>query len=194
MNAVETTEVQDQPDVGNVSQENVSDTKPESIDETIEKVKDELTQKFKTEIAGLNRRNSELEKSLKEKELEGKSEEEKTKALLEEKERILKDIEDLNKSRIIDQKLYDAGLPLDIFAKRIIGGTEEEIQVDIKQLNEYIQALVEKKSELRVNELLNTPKPETGAPPIGNVMNESDFNELSAKDKAKFMATGGKIK
>jgi hypothetical protein len=143
----------------------------------------------KKEIAGLNRRNSELEKALKEKEdhekeLELKSldEKERSKRELElakeEKKKIEEETQKLKIERIIDKSLFDVGLPQE-FAKHINGETEEEIKDDISGLNEFINKQVEDRIEKEINKRLS------GNKPIGNDKPVDVNNLQSAYDKAK---------
>ena len=149
--------------VSPVIEEPVIDVKAE-----LELAKKELETQFKTEIAGLNRKNSELEKSLKVKELEGKSEEEKTEALRLEKEQIEKDIESLKKGRLVDKHLDSAGLPLE-FAKRIVGNDESEIENDIKDFSEMLNKTAQDIADKIINERLGGVPPKAGETPKDSI-------------------------
>jgi hypothetical protein len=153
----------------------------------LEKAKAELEEKFKTEIAGLNRKNSEIAKELKQKELEGKSEAEQVEALRKEKEDILKEVENLNRSRIVDKELDSAGLPLD-FAKRIIGKDETEIAEDIKAFKTYIDELVKTQAQADINSKLGGSTPEGGAPPSETTLDEKIQKAQAAGDFVTVMA------
>jgi hypothetical protein len=148
----------------------------------IEKVKLEMAEQFKSEIAGLNRKNSEYEKEIKAKELEGKSEAEQKELLLLEKEAIQKEIIELNRGRIVDKTLNDSGLPLD-FAKRIIGADEVSIVADIKVFSEFIEATAQKRAESIINERLGGKTPEAGVSPAGGV----DEQIKQAQQKGDFV-------
>ena len=117
----------------------------------------------KKEISGLNRKNSEYEKAIQQKELEKLSEVEKEKALTEiarkEREAEQQITESLRRERLIDKELVNAGIPLE-FAKRINGKDETEIQKDVKEFKDYIEKLAIERSEKIVNERL------AGKPPI----------------------------
>lgn len=128
----------------------------------------EMEERWKKEIAGLNRRNSELQKTLEEKELEKLNEEDKAKEQLrraqEDKERIETEIKELNKSRLVDKYLHESNLPTNL-AKRINGEDEETIQADVKDLVDFINAEVEKRAEATINERLGGQPPKSGATP-----------------------------
>ena len=173
--------------VSPVIEEPVIDVKAE-----LELAKKELETQFKTEIAGLNRKNSELANSLKVKELEGKSEEEKTEALRLEKEQIEKDIESLSRGRVIDNKLDSAGLPLE-FAKRIIGKDDSEIDADIKGFSEMLNKTAQAIADKIINERLGGVPPKTGDTPKGTEIKRADFEKLQPPEQMKIIDGGTKI-
>jgi ABC-type phosphate transport system auxiliary subunit len=150
----------------------------------IEKVKAELTESFKTEIAGLNRKNSELTKELKQKELEGKTEAEQVEALRLEKEKLQKEAEELSRSRIVDKELDSAGLPLD-FAKRIIGKDDTEISEDISNFKDLLNKTAQSLADKIVNERLGGVKPEGGSNPAQGGKLTLDEIEAIADPKAR---------
>jgi len=172
----------------------IETAEPKAIDiqAEIKAALEEATKEFKTQISGLDKKNTELQKALKEKELEGKTEEEKAEALRQEREQLLKENARILRDRIVDKKLNDAGLPLD-FAKRIIGDEESEILEDITAFKDYIEKAAQSKADSIIAERMSGKKPEGGDAPTGNTISNAEFMALSAKEKAAFMAKGGKI-
>lgn len=157
------------------------------LEEMKQKLESELSEKFKSEVAGLNRKNSELQKMLKDKELEGKSEAEQKEMLLKEKENILKEIEQLNRGRLIDQELNNVGLPLE-FAKRIIGVDEANIKEDVKNMKAYIDKLAQDKADKMINEKMSGKAPEGGTSPSQISLDEQIKQAQAAGDFVKVMA------
>lgn len=145
--------------------------KPEpTIQEIIEQAKKDiaadLDAKYKNDIAGLNRRNSELEKKLADEQKAKMTEEERVKAELEEartaREIALKEAENYKRSTLINKLLAENGLPLD-FETRIKGMTADEITADVKALKTYIDAQVKTISESEVNKRLGGDPLKRGA-------------------------------
>jgi len=138
-----------------------------NVEELVSKAIEDVKEKFKTEISGLNRRNSELEKELRKKDLEKLSEKERIQAELDEaraeKDRIEHEAREIVRGRNVDKALYDAGLSQE-FAKRIIGDDEESIKADVKKLKEFMSAEINKGIEAEVNKRLAGKAPETGGP------------------------------
>jgi len=184
--------VQVQEETASASVEPKVEEKPVDVQAQIDAAKAEIELKYKNEIAGLNRKTTDLQKSLKEKELEGKSEEERLKALQLEKEQILKDIENLNRGRIVDKTLNGAGLPLD-FAKRIIGEDEAAIVQDVKDFSEYVEKLAQERADKIINERMSGKAPENGKAPTGLKIKNIDFMAMPAKERAAFVAKGGTV-
>jgi len=151
----------------------------------------------KKEISGLNRKISEDEKVIKQKELEKLTEVEREKALTEiAKQERLKEQEltkSLIRERIVDKALVDAGIPLE-FAKRISGQEESEIQADVKAFKDYIDKLVNEKKEQAVNQALAGKAPVSGVAVSGKVVTLVEFNNMQGKERAEFMKNGGTIK
>ena len=162
------------------------------VSSEIEKVKIELEQKFKSEIAGLNRRNSELENLIKQKELEGKTEEERNTLLKEENKRIQEENAKLERERIIDRELSNAGLPLE-FAKRITGMDEANIKEDIRVMKEYVDSLVQDKADGIIKERLAGKPPESGVTEPGKQMTRADFDRLDQMQRAEAVKQKVKI-
>jgi cell division septum initiation protein DivIVA len=138
-----------------------------NVEELVSKAIEDVKLQLKSEISGLNRRNSELEKELKKKDLEKLSEKERIQAELdearEEKKRIEQEAAEIIRGRNVDKELYDAGLSVE-FAKRVIGQTEEEIKADVKALKKFIDAEINKGIEAEVNRRLSGKPPQAGGP------------------------------
>jgi hypothetical protein len=135
----------------------------------------------KKEIAGLNRKISEDEKLIKQKELEKLQGVERERAEIEmlkaEKERIEKEARDIARSRIVDKALFEANIPQE-FSKYIGSQDETDIINDVKQFNDYINKIVEDRVSKTVNEKLS------GKPPVGGQTVVT--NDLQSQyDKAK---------
>ena len=141
------------------------------IEEMKAQLKLEMIEEFKSEIAGLNRKNSELQGVIKEKDLEGKTEAEKNELLKLENAKIQKEIEESNRGRLIDQELNNAGLPLD-FAKRIIGQDDANIKQDVLYIKDYLDKLAQEKAEGIINEKMGGKPPEAGINPNPQSMDE----------------------
>ena len=164
-----------------------------SVQDQIKIAMEEATSTFKSEIAGLNRKNTELQESLKQKNLEGKTEEEKNEALRLENEQIIKSNKQLERERLVNQHLDSAGLPLD-FAKRIIGEDEANIEIDIKNFASYVDKLAQEKADKIVNERLGKKDPESGETPLGEKeIKRKDFQNLSPPEQMKIVNAGHKI-
>ena len=191
MSDIKNQEGQTENQGGNVD-ENKNISIEEKIKEATQKIEFELEKRFKNEIAGLNRKNSELQESIKKKELEGKTEEEQKNLLLEEKKRIENEIAELNRGRLIDKELHSAGLPLE-FAKRIVGNDENEIKSDVTGFNEFINKLAQEKADKIINERLAGKAPEGGKTPekpniddmIKQAQDKGDFVRVMALKEQK---------
>jgi len=139
----------------------------------------------KKEIAGLNRKNTEYEKTIQTKELEKLSEKERAEAELEikrkEKEQLDNEIKNLSRSRVVDKVLFENNIPPD-FANRIKGETEEEILSDVKAFNDFVEKIVVQRVEKTVKEKLG------GAAPIGGTVTaptgiQEQYNKAKAERK-----------
>jgi len=158
---------------------------PNISSEEFEAIKKAL-EDSKKEISGLNRKNTEYEKAIQQKELEKLSEQDRAKAELElikqEKLKTEAEIKEISLARVIDTELFNAGITPE-FAKRIKGETPEEIKADIKlfkeQYDKDVNALVEKK----VNEALGGKPPATGGTPSGSLRQQliNQYNEAEKK-------------
>ncbi len=170
-------------------------TKEENFtaEEILENVKKEIETKFKSEIAGLNRKNSELASLLKKKEMEDKSEIEQIEILKKEKQNIENEIKALNRARNIDKLLSEIGLPLE-FSGRITGDTEQEIMNDVNNFKAFLDKLAQEKAEKIINERMAGGKPSaSGQGSATKILSFSDFEKLSGKERAAFINSGGKI-
>lgn len=145
------------------------------IADTIAKTKESL----KSELAGLNRKVSELEKKNSDLEMAKLSDEERMKAEMEaaqsERDRLLAEADALKRSRMVETELNNAGLSIE-FAKRIIGTTPEEISADVAALNDFITTQVNEKIENEVSRRLSGAAPQGGGSPEQN-----DLKSLHAK-------------
>jgi len=133
----------------------------------------------KKEISGLNRKISEDEKTIKQKELEKLSGIEREKAEAEliraENAKIKQENAELERKRIIDSELFNSGIPSE-FAKRINGQTPEEIQADVKEFNDFINKRVIELKEKAVNDALSGKAPE-----VGNLKKLNEREQLISK-------------
>lgn len=124
----------------------------------------EIEAKYAKETAGLNKRNSELEKKVKQTELEKLTETEKfaleRKELEAERALVAKERKDL----LVAKELANAGLPPE-FANRISGATEEEIKVDVKWMKTFLESTAHKLSESEISKRLGGTAPQGGTPP-----------------------------
>jgi vacuolar-type H+-ATPase subunit I/STV1 len=171
--------------------EQVQEAQPEQTNE-INLVK-EMETRFKKELAGLNKKNSELERALKDSELAKLTEAERLKAETEmlkaEKTKVEQETKQLTRARVIDKSLFDAGLPQD-FAKRISGDNEESIAEDIKAFTDFINAEAEKRAEKIINERLGGKAPIKGAAVSQKSMSRKEFENLNPLEKFKTMKEG----
>ncbi len=164
---------------------------PEQIKQT-----EEITEKFKREIAGLNRKISDFEKQLQAKELETLSEKERALKEIElakvEKDKLLKETEEIKKDRIKDRELHSAGIPVE-FAKRIMGNNEDEIVSDVKAFKFFIDDLVKKGVESEINKKLGGRAPEGNTGLGEKVVTRENFYKLNPMKQTEFIKGGGKI-
>jgi len=138
---------------------------------------------YKKQISGLDRKVTESEKAIQQKELDKLQGIEREKAEAEliraENAKIKKENAELERKRIIDSELFNSGIPSE-FAKRINGQSVEEIQKDVKEFKDYIEKLAIERSEKIVNEKLS------GKPPIIGVNTgiKTEFTRDELKDSA----------
>ena len=156
-----------------------------SVEEQFNKMKAELesqiSEKFKNEIAGLNRKNSELQNIIKTKELEGKTDAEQKELLLKEKENILKEIEELNRGRLVDQELSSVGLPLE-FANRITGKDAANIKEDVRALKEFLDNQAKSIADKLINEKMGGQEPQKGKTPDNNILSLEEIAKLPSRE------------
>ena len=130
----------DDKQVQDVNQEQVDETKQDSqlnVEELIAQKTAEIAEQYKKELAGLNKRNSELEKKVKLTEQEKMTEAERLEA---ERKELQVEKDAIKREKInlqIIKELASVGLPAD-FANRISGESEDEIKADVKVLNKFL--------------------------------------------------------
>lgn len=134
------------------------------IAEANAKLKSELEERYKKEIAGLNKRNSELEGKVKKTELEKMSEAERIEAERKELEAEKQTIKQQKIDLMVAKELASSGLPEE-FAKRISGETEEEIKADVKWLNDFLTKKAHELSQGEIAKRLGGDVPKGGQKP-----------------------------
>ena len=116
---------------------------------------------WKKEIQGLNKRNSELEKKLQEKDLEKLNVEERAKKETElaiaERDKVVNETISLKRENAVVGKGLDKE-----FAKLISGKTDEEIEKDVLSLKGFIDKEIAKGMESERNRILGNPNPKSG--------------------------------
>lgn len=168
--------------------ENIEQLLDEKVNEAILQVEE----KYKKEISGLNRRNSELEKEIKTRDMALKPAEEKQKALEDEIRKAEKRLKDIEILRMKDEALSNSGLPPK-FANRITGDNEESISNDVKEFTNYINELTEKKAQDLLNKKLDGRQPTANQKPTDKQMLRNDFEQMSPMDQMAFMKSGGTL-
>ena len=146
----------------------------------------EQDEKAKQEIAGLNRKISELTKAktdfeskLKQEQLAKMTEKER---IEEEKKQLKLDREELKKERrlsTIDRLLYKNGLDPEKFAKRVHGDTSDEIAEDIKELKELFDTQATNLAKEKINKSLSIDTPKGGKTPPK--MTEEEIEKLPTR-------------
>ena len=131
------------------------------IAEANAKLKSELEERYKKEIAGLNKRNSELEGKVKKTELEKMSEAERIEAERKELEAEKQTIKQQKIDLMVAKELANSGLPEE-FAKRISGETEDEIKADVKWLKDFLTSKAHELSEGEIAKRLAGDAPKGG--------------------------------
>jgi len=151
---------------------------------------------YRKQISGLDRKVSESEKLIQQKELDKLQGIEREKAEAEliraENAKIRQENAENKKKRIIDSELFNSGIPSE-FAKRINGQSAEEIQADVKEFKSYVEKLATERAEKIINEKLGGKPPVTGTAPGTKVITEAQFKAMNPRDHAAFFASGGKI-
>lgn len=155
----------DDKQVQDVNQEQVGETKQDSqlnVEELIAQKTAEIAERYKKEIAGLNKRNSELEKKVKLTEQEKMTEAERLEA---ERKELQAEKDAIKREKInlqIIKELASVGLPPD-FANRISGETEDEIKADVKAMKEFLDKKAHELSEAEIAKRLQGDIPKGGA-------------------------------
>lgn len=176
--------IQETPDKTTTTQE--PEKKPEpTIQEIIEQAKKdifaEVDSKYKTEIAGLNRKVSEVTKERDDARKAKMTEEERVKAELEEArtqaESARKEAENYKRSTLINKLLSENGLPIE-FETRIQGKTDDEIKADVTALKKYIDAQVKAISENEVNKRLGGEPLKRGDKPAGDKLTLEEIEAI----------------
>ena len=143
------------------SQDKSQDTQDieKMIAEANAKLKSELEERYKKEIAGLNKKNSELEGKVKKTEQEKMTEAERIEAERKELEAEKQTIKQQKIDLMVAKELANSGLPEE-FAKRISGETEDEIKADVKWLKDFLTSKAHELSEGEIAKRLagDTPK------------------------------------
>ena len=160
-----------------------------SIEERIAEVEARLAEKFKTDIAGLNRKVSEVTKERDELKKKTMTDEEVRAAEIEE-ERQLRiaaetKAEALERKQIIDVELAGVGLPLE-FAKYISGKEESEIKTNVNELSEYIKDTANKLKEQEINQRLSGKAPVAGSSPDVSDL-QASYNEAKKAGNTALM-------
>jgi len=153
----------------------VEEPKVEATDKLVE-----LEEKYKKELAGLNKRNSELEKKVKLTEQEKMTEAEKLEA---ERKELQAEKDSIKRERInlqIIKELASVGLPAD-FANRISGETEDEIKADVKALNKYLDTRAHELSEAEIAKRLKGDIPKGGDPKTK--LTEAEIEKLPTREE-----------
>jgi hypothetical protein len=167
---------------GNPTGEIKTAVTPPVVDEIQAKIDAALathSETWKKEIQGLNKRNSELEKKLQEKDLEKLNVEERSKKELElaqaEKDKVVNETISLKRENAVVGKGLDKS-----FAKLISGKTDEEIEKDVTSLKSFIDKEISKGMEAERNKLLGG-----GAPRSGNTVQDATLQSQYTEAKAK---------
>ena len=157
--ADEQVQVEKQEQVESQAKEQGTQDIEKMIAEANAKLKAELEERYKKEIAGLNKRNSELEGKVKKTELEKMSEAERIEAERKELEAEKQTIKQQKIDLMVAKELANSGLPEE-FAKRISGETEDEIKADVKWLKDFLTSKAHELSEGEIAKRLagDTPK------------------------------------
>jgi hypothetical protein len=169
------TEVQAQPEQGQTTAVKPVEV---TVDETQVKIDAAIKaaqETWKSEIAGLNRRNTELEKEKQQLELTKLTEQERAKKELEiaqtEKEKIVAETIQLKKQTAVVSKGLDPE-----FAKLINGKTDEEINESLTTVITYVEKEVAKRLEQNINTRFGGQAPQGGNPPQATTL-QSQYTE-----------------
>lgn len=134
---------------------------------------------YKAEIAGLNRKVTELKKQLDQANMTA---EQKAEAARQEKKQLEQETINLRRSLAIEKELADANIPQDL-ADRVKGNTPEEIQEDIQKFKTYLDGLVKERTAGVVTSTISPPKggddePAMSYDDIARVKNHKDRMRL----------------
>lgn len=147
------------------------------------------------EIAGLNRRISQMDKELKEAELAKLSESERAKAEIElarvERDNLLKETAKIKLDLFKEKSLVNMGIPATL-AKHINGNTEEEITLNVKEFKDYMDSVVNQKITETTNQILAGKAPSQSTPPAGTITRAA-YEALSQVDKTNVLKAKTKI-
>ena len=153
----------------------VEEPKVETTDKLVE-----LEEKYKKELAGLNKRNSELEKKVKLTEQEKMTEAEKLEA---ERKELQAEKDSIKREKInlqIIKELASVGLPAD-FANRISGENEDEIKADVKALNKFLDERAHERSEAEIAKRLKGDIPRGGD--TKTKLTEAEIEKLTTREE-----------
>lgn len=124
----------------------------------------EQIKKLQTEIAGLNRKNNDLAKKLKDAELDKLTEDERVKAELadarKEKEQVELEARQFRRQLTIEKSIRKYNLP-ESFSSRIQGSSDEEIEADAKSIADFLSGEITRRATEDVKVKLS------GKPPVG---------------------------
>lgn len=144
---------------------------------------------WKKEIAGLNRRNSELEKAKQEQELAHLKDEDRVKREAEiaaaERDKAKAEAEAYRNDLIKTKALLDVGLPTD-FAKHINGKTEEEIITTAKEFSALVKKTADAAYQQTVKEKLGGEPPVGGSAPLNTTL-QAAYDQAKQKNDVALM-------
>lgn len=164
-------------------EQNVSGEKPEDV--VTPKVDiDEAEKRYKAELAGLNRKISELEKANKEKELEKMNETDRAKEEVRlaqiERDKYLTETVELKKTTAV----LNEGLSKE-FAQFITGNGDEEISAQIAVFKATVSAEADRLYKAEANKNFGGTKPSGGQPPESNTLQSAYDNAFKTKNFAQ---------
>lgn len=165
-----------------------------------EEVKPDLVAEAKAqaakELAGLNRKISEMEKILKQAELaklddvsRAKAEADNAKA---ERDALIKETQKLRIDMHKEKSLIKVGIPTD-FMKYLNGDTEEDVDTNIKGLKEFLDKELDSRMKTATAKLLSGDVPNAVTTPGAKTMKRDAFFTLDAKAQGEYVKAGGKI-
>lgn len=150
---------------------------------------EELEANYKAQIKGLDKKVGLLAKEKEALEMEKLTETERAEAekqmAIDEAAAIRAETESLRRDRDLTKVLFDSGLDPELFGSRIQGKTVEEMESDVKALNEAIDKTVNDRVEKEVSRRLGGETPKAGDTP-----KSLDFAEQVKR--AKSISTGRK--